>query len=646
MATYQIQGPNGEQYHIDGPDDADPSDVISQVAGAQHHFSSGQQMDAIGGQSVPSNSAAAIAARSPLGAGTLQVGNPGALFGVGPSSWDTGIQTSANVNNYLAGAGKAPSDIVHGVGQDVGLVSRQDVANSNALDAPLMSTTAGKFGYGTGLLADLAPAAWIPGAGTLAGAAAIGAGTGLIQPSASTNQTLWNVGLGGVTGPAAILGGRALGATYQGAKGLLEPLFQGGQQRIAARALQSFAGGSDAAANTADTLLSGASGNFVPGIQPTTAELANNAGLSQLTRTLRNNPQYAGAFAARDQANQGAMTSALRSISGNDADMLAAVEARSNATAGLYAQARDATAPSNSALGSLLQRPSLQAAWQRAQALAEEKGETIGSLPSMGGNSNPNISGREIQYLKMSLNDMINQGPQSGMGAHELGAMKDTLSSLNDWTQANIPTLRIADSTFKDLSAPINQMEVGQALTNKLLPALADFGGNTRLNAAAYTGAVSRNGDALAAQVTGQKNATLDSVLTADQLKTVMQVGEQLARRSNADQLGVGVGSNTAQNIISQNMLARFLSPFGLSDSAIGRAAQSTFGQSIVRPAAFVTKLAEPRVTDILGEASLDPIFAARLLSAGVKPGMAHMAWARQGLLGPLANSAVFTSQK
>jgi hypothetical protein len=289
----------------------------------------------------------------------------------------------------------------------------------------------------------------------------------------------------------------------------------------------------------------------------------------------------------------------------------------------------------------------MQSAWQKAQDLAAEAGETIGDLPAAGMNSNPTLSGKEIQYLKLAMNDQINKISQQpgGLGSTQLRLTQDTLHSLNDWTQANIPALRLADSTFGTLSKPINQMEVGQTLTNKLLPALADFGGNTRLNSASYAGAV-RNGDTLAAQVTGQKSATLEGVLNPDQWQTVMQVGQQLARRSNADQLGVGVGSNTAQNIISQNMLERFLGPLGLSQSAIGRAGQSTLGQTIARPATFVTKLAEPRVTDILTQASLDPKFAARLLSAGVDPGMAHMVWARQGLLGPLANSAVFTSQK
>lgn len=597
---------------------------------------------------------------NPAGPGytnTLQVANP---FG---DNLDTGIPMGTGMQNYLAGRGKATYDLVRGLGQDLGLVSRQDVANSRALDAPLMATGAGKAGYVEGTMTNLLPAAFIPGANTLAGAGAIGATMGLLQPSTSTGETMFNAGLGGLMAPAGILAGRAAGALYQGGKAVLEPLFQGGQQRVAARALQAFAGGPQAAADAANTIQS--AGNFLPGVEPTTAELANNAGLAQMERSLRNNPEYLSALTARNQANRGAMTSALEGIAGNDSDMALEQQIRTSATAPLYANARSATAASDPELTSILSRPSMQSAWQRAQQLASERGDSLLSgqdIPEhvvnssvLDGSGQPfsqtvpaqtsQYSGKALQYLKMSLNDSVNQAEQRGMGAHELGAMKQTLGSLNDWISSNVPALSAADRSFELLSGNINQMQVGQALSNKLLPSLADFGNNTRLNANSYAGAV-RNGDALASNVTGQQNATLSGVLSADQLRTVMQVGDQLARRSNADELGRAVGSNTGQNLISQNVLRQFLGPLGLPQSMTERASQSALGQSVLRPVQWATKVGEPRVMDVLAQSSLSPQFAARLLQAGVDPGMAHMVWARQGLLGSLASSAAYTTQK
>jgi hypothetical protein len=102
-----------------------------------------------------------------------------------------------------AGAGMALTNLVRGAGQLIpGLVSRQDVAESRKLDAPLLATTAGKVGNFAGTAVPLAATALIPGANTLAGSAAIGSLTGLLQPSTSTGETLTNIGLGGVGGAA------------------------------------------------------------------------------------------------------------------------------------------------------------------------------------------------------------------------------------------------------------------------------------------------------------------------------------------------------------------------------------------------------------------------------------------------------------
>ena len=99
-----------------------------------------------------------------------------------------------------AGAGKAMTDLARGAGQALGLVSREDVAESRKRDAPLMDTTAGKVGNLVGNVAATIPTAFIPGANTVTGAGVIGAGLGLLQPSTSTKETLANVALGGAGG--------------------------------------------------------------------------------------------------------------------------------------------------------------------------------------------------------------------------------------------------------------------------------------------------------------------------------------------------------------------------------------------------------------------------------------------------------------
>ena len=560
--------------------------------GSQHQV---QSLDAVNGQLVPS-------------------GGPGSLAKSNPTDG------MSNFQKFSAGYGGAAVDLGRGIGQTVGLVNRGDVADSRSLDAPLMDTTAGKWGHGIGTVADLAPAAFVPGANTYAGAAAIGAGTGLLMPSTSTGETLGNIAGGGAGGAGGVLAGRLLGVGYQAGKSMLTPLFKNGQEGIAARTLQGLAGPN--ASGIANDLTSNM--NVLSGVQPTTAELTGNAGLAQLERTLRNYGDNASTFQSRDLQNIGAVKSAINDIAGTDADMAAATARRSNLTEPLYKVAKGVQVPADEQLQSLLQRPSMASAWGRAQKLAAEQGDSLTGVtkqwnaPDLAASgtsptSTDIYSGKTIQYLKMALNDMINEGKQQGIGSHELGAVQDTLGSLNNWTSANVPEMRLSDQAYGTLSRPINRMELGSALRDKLIPALADFGNNQRLNANSFATSA-RDLDALAAKVTGWKGADGAQILGQDGMQTVQQIGEQLARRSNAAEAGRAAGSNTAQNLMSQDMLRQVLGPLGLPDNALSRAASSTFGQTLTRPAQFITKAGEAPIMDMLTEASLNPQRAAELL--------------------------------
>lgn len=106
----------------------------------------------------------------------------------------------SGLDKFRAGIGKAFADTARGAGQLVGVVDRDDVAESRKLDSALMNTKAGVAGNLAGNVALIAPTAAIPGAATIPGAAAIGAGVGLLQPSTSTGETLTNVVAGGVGG--------------------------------------------------------------------------------------------------------------------------------------------------------------------------------------------------------------------------------------------------------------------------------------------------------------------------------------------------------------------------------------------------------------------------------------------------------------
>lgn len=155
---------------------------------------------------VPTGSAAAKAYETPIATPDPNSSSP------------VGSEIGSMLSNAASGAGKAFADLGRGVGQYLGLVSRQDVADSRRLDAPLMATGSGRVGNIVGNVALTAPTMVIPGANTVTGAGLIGAGMGALQPSVSTGETVRNTLVGGALGA----GGQYVGNKIaQGATNLL-----------------------------------------------------------------------------------------------------------------------------------------------------------------------------------------------------------------------------------------------------------------------------------------------------------------------------------------------------------------------------------------------------------------------------------------
>lgn len=107
----------------------------------------------------------------------------------------------------FAGAGKFVADSARGVGQMMGLVDEQDVAEARKRDAPLMETTAGKVGNIAGGIAAFVPTALIPGANTITGGALSGAAFGAMQPTVEGESRGMNTAISGALGA----GGQAIG---------------------------------------------------------------------------------------------------------------------------------------------------------------------------------------------------------------------------------------------------------------------------------------------------------------------------------------------------------------------------------------------------------------------------------------------------
>lgn len=186
MAKYRITGPDGATYEVTAPDTASEADVLTYAR--QNYKPQAKQeplkVDPTEGMSGLDKFRAGIGkAFSDLGTGVQQAAAGVADF----------VSPRPQTLSSLVTGQRIPSRVEQ---------LRAEVEEDRKRDAPLMSTGAGITGNLLGNVAMLAPTAMIPGANTVVGAGAIGGVAGLLQPSASTRETLVNAGLGAVGGAA------------------------------------------------------------------------------------------------------------------------------------------------------------------------------------------------------------------------------------------------------------------------------------------------------------------------------------------------------------------------------------------------------------------------------------------------------------
>lgn len=588
MATFEIETPDGRRYRIEAPDGASEQDALA-------HFR----------KTVEQRAA------PPIIGGTDPTG----------STWE----------NIAAGARKAVADTGRGfrqLGSYVGLGDRkaiqQEIDDAKRLDAPLMNTGGGITGNVIGhvgmalipgmaakvaaMLPQLARAA--PGLNiaadallapkTIPGALALGGAQGFVQPTAGDESRAANTALGAV-GSATIP--TAIAAAKVG-KSLVAPFTHAGQERLAGRALERFA-------SNANTITSPPNaGPLVPGARPTLAEATGDIGLADLQRVLANNPEAKLPLVERQLANRAARETALRDIAGNPADRAAWVAAREAVAKENYGKAF-AEVPTltpwvKGQIAQLQKRPSFQEAWPQATRLAREEGLRL----------DPANTVQVAHYTKLALDDMI--GGAEGHAQRALIGTRDKLVSLME-SKDFAPAYRAARETYADMSKPINQIDVGQALLDKFQPALADYGATARQTAGRYADAM-RNADVTAQRATGFKGATMANVLGPQQMQTAENVARDLARMTQAQelpQLAGGRQSLTAQNLIGQDLLGSVLGPLGLPKSW----GASEIAGTALRPVSWAYKLPENKVLKALGVAAADADEAKRLLLAARKRG-------------------------
>lgn len=317
-------------------------------------------------------------------------------------------------------------------------------------------------------------------------------------------------------------------------------------------------------------------------IHPTTAQIADNTGLAQMDRTLRSQAPETGipsAFGERDSLNNQSIKDILSGVSGTATQRLRATAARDFAADSAYDDALNnpehfvphptpdmrifaneeaaqtglpggsgtnqpgpiqGLSPVGARLQEVLKRPAMQQAMGDAETVAANFGKKI---------DNRNLI-QQLHYAKMSLDDQISAAARSG-NQNSYRALLDTKTNLLGVMDDLSPAYRQARESFQTASKPLNEMDIGAALSDKYTSAL----GNQRpsMFASALEG---DEGDAIARSATGFGGAKFKNIVSPENQAALAAAKDQLVRENYARTAGRGVGSPTAQLTASQRAMA------------------------------------------------------------------------------------------
>lgn len=368
--------------------------------------------------------------------------------------------------------------------------------------------------------------------GTAAGAGVGGAVTA-VQPTLEGESRATNVMLGTTAGAAF----PAVGAVLKLGKAIIDPATDAGQRVILGRRLADIVG-EENVPRTIEALRNAP--ELVPGSLPTAGQASGSGGIAALERSISAvSPEE---YAARFQAQNVARVDELDDLAGT-AGKRELFAAERDATADqLYKSAFETgidpgavTTGVRGEITKLMKRPSVQDALKDARRLAKEEGVNLAKQPE------GSVQG--LHYIKKALDNKLS----TNLGNEErrlIAATRDRFLTLTDRLS---PDYAAARGTFRDMSKPINQMDIAQEILTKSRDPLT---GNIQPRSFAKS-----LSDDTAAKATGFRGSTLENTLAPDQLARLNAIKDDLARSVAAQTAGRGVGSDTAQKLAFGNIM-------------------------------------------------------------------------------------------
>jgi hypothetical protein len=425
------------------------------------------------------------------------------------------------------------------------------------------------------------------------------AALGGISAAAAPESDLGDVGTGAALGGALPVAGKALAWTgnkaLQGAKSIIEPLYEGGREKILGRALREAAGGEG---EKAIANLRAYQPN-VAGTQLTAGEVAGVPSLAATQRAvMATTPEATNLAAARQAANTQARTEALENIASPTRLSKYSI-IRNDLGNELYTPALNTamdfanlSKPMQSEVQSLIKSPAIKKAMDEAKENALNRGTNI---------NDPAGSLRGLHETKMALDDQISSVKaklqRDGKStSSELDGLKSAKDRLLGFIETVSPEYKTARETYSRLSKPVDQLESIQQLAQKAV--------NPK-DQQIYAGRFFNQLESL----------KKEGVLSPRQINRLETIADDLRKVDFGQTAGRGVGSDTVQKLAYTNMLNQAGIPNVLRDLPAGQ----VIGGLASRAGDVVYGNANRQLTSKLAEALMSPQETARLMELGGK---------------------------
>lgn len=620
MATYEVTAPDGSVFEIEGPDDADPSTIIAQIGASEQV----ERQPTVFEQATRQ---AGIGARSVVeGLGNLASMPTDALFGLvnfiqaqrgepmpfklASESISEGL-TAAGLPQPETGTERFASNVVRalsGTGGTIG-VGRSLVTQAPQIAGALRSAPAPALNV-PGAINAPASVPNIRAAGEmLAAAPGAQAGGAVSGTAASTTAAALGAPVP-VQIAAGVVGGSVGGAVAsprqavtRGASGLAQPLTESGRQTIAGNIMRSAASDAD----TAAARLAAQGDDLVRGSAATTAQVARDPGLAFFETRLRalGDPRFGQRASQQNAARQALLDSVADG--GIPEKIVARVANRERVTSGLRDQAfkqaagkRVQTEDVLSRIDTLRTNPE-NAGRSVQQALTEVRKQLFDA------DGNLLTDARALYAVRKEINRILEGryvGADESVLRYAGGQLKEVRSAIDDAITEAAPSWKGYLSKYSQLSRPIERAETVQEIRKRTALAAPDIAtGRDFISQAKWK------------QTVTNALPELRNTLTKGQISKLQRIGEDLDRGAAVAAANKLPGSDTAANLA----LSGQISVANVLSRALGTQVKDLppAMASLMRPVAFVYKLPDERVRQLLVDAMLDPKLAEQLLRRG-----------------------------